>query len=214
MKRNTFTLLLALVLCLSLFSGCRAADPEPTPTPTPSETVEITPDVPNTIVDVTDPETTPETDDFTVEVEGIPEQVSMTLVSGSFRHMGGPEFSLYVDKTRYQVTDVDGYCYITLEAGDSIYGEIGFRPDTDAETLSAAFLREYGNMQQTQDGGDVTLGDYTARHLTGETMTSVFDAYLIDVDGGCVTLVICTPGEAVEGHGIRLLASFETLKLE
>lgn len=207
-------MLLALVLCLSLLTGCHTADPEPTPTPTPSADVEITPDIPNTIVNVEDPETTPATEEFTLELEGIPEDVSMTEVKGTFAHMGGPAFSLYVDKTRYEVTDVDGYCYITLEAGDSVYGEIGFRPDTDAKTLSGTLLREYGNMQRTEDLGTVALGENTAHEITGATMYSVFDAYLIDVEGGCVTVVICTPTEAVEGHGTRLLASFETLTLE
>lgn len=211
MKRNFLAMTLALLLCVSLLSGCRRTD-EPDPKPTPTAAPDTLPDTPDTIVNLPDPDTDPETEDFTLEIEGISEQVSMTLVSGSFRLMGGPDFSLYVDKTQYQVNDVDGFCYITNDIGNA-YAEIGFRETATASALSGSLLREYGTMQNTEDLGEETLGGYTARLLLGTTMDSVFTAYLIDVDGGCVTLVTCVPFEDVEGHGTRLKASLETLEL-
>ena len=61
--------------------------------------------------------------------------------------------------------------------------------------------------------GEIRLGENPARHIGGRTMASIYDAYLIDVDGGCVTLVLCYPPEAAEGAAVRLLASLETLTL-
>lgn len=204
--------LLTGCLCLGLLAGCGGrSDPEPTPTPTPAEETQTTPDIPGTIVDIPDPENTPETEDFTLELEGMSEQVTMTLVEGQFPD--GPKFSLYVDKERYTVNEIDGYCYLTTDAGDSIYAEIGFRPGGTAKDLSGSLLREYGTMQSTESYGETRLGENPARHIGGRTMASIYDAYLIDVDGGCVTLVLCYPPEAAEGAAVRLLASLETLTL-
>ena len=158
------------------------------------------------IVGIADPGNTAETEVFTLELEGMSEQVTMTLVEGQFPD--GPKFSLYVDKERYTVNEIDGYCYLTTDAGDSIYAEIGFRPGGTAKDLSGSLLREYGTMQSTESYGEIRLGENPARHIGGRTM-----AYLIDVDGGCVTLVLCYPPEAAEGAAVRLLASLETLTL-
>lgn len=208
MKRNLCTLL-ALCLLLGSFWGCRDKDEgeyqEPTPTQTPG---------PQTIVDVPKDDDLPETMDTTVNGE----EVTMTLVSGSFARLGGPDFSLYVEKERYTVNDVEGCCYITDDAGTT-YAEIGFRENVTAETLSGTLLREYGNLQSSSDDGDTDFGDYTARHLAGQTMDSVFEAFLVDVDGGCVTMVVCSPiGDASPTGSIlpeaaRLVQSLQTIKL-
>jgi len=211
MKRNCLVLL-ALCLLLSTFWGCKKHDPDPDVTPTPPAP-SVTPGS-QTIVDVPGDDDQPETKDEMINGE----EVTMTLVSGSFQRVGGPDFSLYVEKDRYTVNDVDGCCYITNDEGNT-YAEIGFRADTDAETLSAGFLREYGNMQDSSDDGDTELGDYTARYLTGRTMDSIFEAYLIDVDGGCVTLVVCSPLSdaspisSVMPEAARLVQSLKTITL-
>ena len=200
------------VFCLGLLTGCgKQREPEATPTPSPTETVDTTPIIPGTIVETPDPETTPETEEFTLQLEGVKEQVTMTLVEGQFPE--GPRFSLYVDTDRYTVNEVEGYCYITTDEGDSIYAEIGFRPGETAKNLSDSILREYGNLYQQESYGESRLGENTARHVTGEAMTSLYNAYLIDMDGGCVTLVTCYPPEAAEGAGVRLMASLESLTL-
>lgn len=180
MKRNRIALLAACLL-LVLLCGCQKQDPAPEPTPTPTQG-------PQTIVNVPGEDELPETKNVTVNGE----EAILTLVTGSFGRTGGPDFSLYVDKNQYKVNDIDGCCYITTDEG-STYAEIGFRPDTDAETLASGFLREYGNMQDESDLGEQVFGDHTARRLAGRTMDSAFEAYLVDTDGGCLTMVVCSP---------------------
>lgn len=206
MKRNLFALL-ALCLMMGSLWGCQKSDPEPTPAPTPTQG-------PQTIVDVHDENEQPDTMNTTVNGE----DVTLTLVTGSFQRSGGPDFSLYVNKTRFQVNDVDGCCYLTTDEGRT-YAEIGFRENTDAEMLSATFLREYGNLQDSSDLGEQTLGENTARQLAGYTMDSAFEAWLIDVEGGCVTLVICSPLGDVSGvsyvatDAVQLIDALSTLTL-
>lgn len=207
MKR---TLCLLLALCLALLCcACTAKDPLPTPTPPPTSD-----HGPQTIVDVPDENTPPETMESTVNGE----EVTLTEVTGSFRRTGGPDFSLFVNKTRFQVNDVDGYCYVTTDEGTA-YAEIGFRPNSDADTLSGSILREYGNMQDTSEPREETLGEYATVQVAGYTMDSAFEVYLINVEGGCVTLVVCSPmGEmsgisSIASDAAQLTDALRTLKL-
>ena len=221
MKRLT-ALCLACLLLVSGLVGCKGpgedlgakdamvtAEPDNTPIPTPD--VPVTPNVV-----VTTPQAGAEvhSEDVNVEVHGEEEVMAMTQVSGSFAADGGPNFTLMVDKERYLVNDVGGYCYVTLRTGMSgdVYAELGFWPNTDASVLSTVILDEYGSMSTKQDLGDEALGNNTARHLRGETVQNVFDAYLVEANGGCVTVVLCTT-EATSAHRTRLMASLETLEI-
>ena len=221
MKRLT-ALCLACLLLVSGLVGCKGpgediggdanvvvAEPTPTPVPTPD-----TPVTPNVVVTTPQAGTEVRAEDVNVEVHGEQEVMAMTEVSGSFAADGGPNFTLMVDKERYQVNDVGGYCYVTLRTGMSgdVYAELGFWPNTDAETLSTRILAEYGIMSKQQDLGDASLGSNTARHLRGETVQNVFDAYLVEANGGCVTAVLCTTAET-EAHRARLMATLETLEI-
>ena len=221
MKRLT-ALCLACLLLLSGLVGCMGpgedigAD-EPvvtvTPTPTPIPTPD-TPVTPNVVVTTPEAGSEVRAEDVNVEVHGEQEVLAMTEVSGSFAADGGPNFTLLVDKERYQVNDVAGYCYITLRTGMSgdVYAELGFRPDTDAAALSGVLLSEYGTMSSQQDLGEEALGGNTVRHIRGETVQNVFDAYLLETHGGCVTVVLSTTAET-EAHRARLMASLETLEI-
>lgn len=208
MKRNLCALLAGCLLFGTLW-GCRNKEKEELPDSTPTPTAGS-----QTIVDVPKEDDLPETKNEMVNGE----EVTMTLVSGSFARLGGPDFSLYVEKERYTVNDVEGCCYLTDDAGTT-YAEIGFRENSTAETLSGTFLREYGNMQENSDDGNQDFGDYTARKLGGYTMDSSFEAFLIDVDGGCVTLVVCSPlgdaspDSAVMSEAARLIQSLQTITL-
>ena len=223
MKR-LIALCLACLLLMSGLVGCMGpgedvgadepvnvtdSNPEATPIPTPDVPV-----TPNVVV------TTPKVDakvreeEVNIEVHGDEEVMAMTEVSGSFAADGGPNFRLMVDKERYQVNDIGGYCYVTLRTGMSgdVYAELGFWSNTDAATLSNIILDEYGVMSTKQDLGDEVLGRNTVRHLRGETVQNVFDAYLLEANGGCVTMVLCTTAET-GAHRARLMATLETLEI-
>jgi len=215
---------LVLVLCVSCLCGCKSGENETnmpngevTTTPTPTATPIPTPEVPVTPeVVVTTPDTQQEIlpEDVNVEIYGEEETVSMTAVSGTFASAGGPNFTLLVDQERYQVNDIGGYCYITLRTGMSgdVYAELGFRPGQTADSIDKGILDEYGVMSTVTKLGREPLGSYDVVHFRGETVQNIFDVYLLDVSGGCMTMVTSTTAET-EAHRARLTASLETLEI-
>lgn len=223
MKRVILWVLM-LTVCLSCLAGCRdgqgtinTPNEEVTSTAIPTVTPIPTPDVPVTPeVVVTTPDAQQEVlpENVNVEIHGEEEVVSMTAVSGTFASAGGPDFTVLVDQERYQVNDVGGYCYITLRTGMSgdVYAEIGFRSGQTAAEIGTDILNEYGVMSTVTDLGSEELGKNSVLHVRGETIQNIFDAYLVDVDGGCVTLVTSTTAET-DAHRARLTASLETLEI-
>lgn len=224
MKR-WIVLVLAVAVCMGCFSGCTsgtdevkqpdgdvAGTPTVTVTPIPTPDVPVTPDV---VVNVNDTQTQQVPEDVNVEIHGEAETVSMSPVSGSFASAGGPQFTILVDQERYQVNDVGGYCYITMRSGMSgdVYAEIGFRQGQSAADIGTSILNEYGMMSTVTDLGTEQLGNHSVVHVRGETIQNIFDVYLLDVSGGCVTLVTSTTSET-EAHRARLTASLETLEIK
>ncbi len=206
---------LTLAVLMLLCCGCTQSggdapfEEEPTPTPTPMPNV---PPAADTVL--TKPHGTAETVDVAVTIHGAEEIIPMTPVSGGFRKDGGPDFTLLVDKSRYQVNDVDGFCYITLSTGMSgdVYAEIGFRPDTKAKDMGTEILDEYGIMGVKEGPENEWLGNNRARHIHGETVQNVFDVYLIDTEGGCLTAVLSTTTQT-KAHYARLMTTLESLKI-
>lgn len=221
MKR-LLLLALACLMLLGCLAGCMGPGEdvtveEPTPTAEPTPTPIPTPDTPVTPeVVVTTPQAgaQQQPQDVTVQVHGEDEVISMTEVSGSFASVGGPSFKLPVDKERYQINDVGGYCYITLRTGMSgdVYAELGFRSNTKAAEIGTEILDEYGVMGTKEDLGEEWLGNNHVRHIRGETVQNVFDVYLLDAESGCVTAVLCTTSET-KAHHDRLTAFLEALEI-
>ncbi len=221
-----FVPLFSLCLCaVLLLSGCEfpakddahgedevvTVTPPPTPTPIPTPDAPIDPSL---VVKKPSNTETPNEKEITLMINDEEETVTMSYVSGSFSGLGGPDFSLYVDQWRYQVNAMSGYCYLTLRTGMSgdVYSELGFQKDTTAQKLSSTILTEYGVTTPAPKGETVTLGANEALYIHGETIGNVYDVYLIDVDGGCVTLVVCTT-PATQTHNTRLTACLETLEI-
>lgn len=209
MKRRIALLLACLML---LCCGCTGGDDgvtaeEPTPTPMP--------DVPTAVEAVLDkPAKDAEYVDVAVTIHGAEEIIPMSPVSGSFTHAGGPKFRLLVDKGRYQVNDVGGFAYITLPTGMSgdVYVELGFRADTKAKDIGTEILDEYGIMGVKVPAESAWLGNNRVRHLHGETVQNVFDVYLLDTEGGCMTVVLST-SPYTTAHRARLTATLESLEI-
>ena len=225
MKR-LLTLAVVFLLALSLLTGCGSDDdsaqqnpvvetpsptPEPTPTPIPTPDVPVTPEA---VIPAPQVGEVIENKDVTVQINNEEETISMTPVSGTLSASGGPDFTLYVDQSRYQVNDISGYCYITLRTGMSgdVYAELGFKSGSSSDSLSGSILNEYGMMNNTLDFGEETLGSYTVHHVRGETIQYVFDVYLLDTNGGCMTMVVSTTSETT-AHRDRLTGILETLQI-
>lgn len=142
--------------------------------------------------------------------------VAMTLVTGSFAQRGGPDFSLYLDKATFQLTENDGYCYFSLngDAGASLYLEVAYHDGADAEALAGTLLNDYGIVAEPQNNGTVQLSDYEAMNVQGKALETRLDAYVIQTAHGCITLVLCTPGDTGTAYADSLRASMATLALQ
>lgn len=210
MKRLfALTLALLLLLCCGCTPGAADVPPEESPTPTPM------PRVPVAVETVLDkPSKDAEIVDVAVMIHGEEELIPMSPVSGSFAHEGGPKFTLLVDKSRYQVNDVGGYAYITLPTGMSgdVYAELGFRPDVKPEDIGTEILDEYGIMGVKEQPKSEWLGNNRVSHLHGKTVQNEFDVYLLDTEGGCMTVVLST-SPYTTAHRARLMATLESLEI-
>lgn len=229
MKKLT-ALLLTAVLAVSLLSGCGFGRPDPqitpqvtptvtptavpTPMGTPVPTPVPTPDAPVAPETVVKPGTGGETQNVEAEISGETENITLSQITGSFASSGGPSFSLFVDAQRYQINDIDGYCYLTLRTGMSgdVYAELGYRDGSKPDDLAGTILNEYGFMQTVTDHGTVQLGAQTVRHVQGQTVKNLFDVFLLDTGTGCVTMVVSTTVD-YEAHRDRLLTILETLQI-
>ena len=209
MKRLFALTLALLLLCCGCTSGADAVLPEESPTPTPIPQI---PAAVETVLDKPDKDAVPV--DVAVVIHGEEERIPMTPVSGSFAHEGGPKFTLLVDKSRYQVNDVGGYAYITLPTGMSgdVYAELGFRPDMKAEDMVTDILDEYGIMGIKEEPESEWLGNNRVSHVHGKTVQNEFDVYLLDTEGGCMTVVLST-SPYTTAHRARLMATLESLEI-
>lgn len=153
--------------------------------------------------------------DETSDVSTDSGSVSMSLVTGSFAQRGGPGFSLYLDKETFQLTENDGYCYFSLsgDAGASLYLEVAYHDGADAQTLAGTLLNEYGIVADPMSNGVVQLGDYEAVNVQSSALETRLDAYVIQTAQGCITLVLCTPGDTMKTYADSLRASMATLAL-
>lgn len=209
MKRPIALLLVCLMLlcCGCTGGGDGVTVEEPTPTPMPHVPTEV-----EAVLDKAPSDA--ELVDVAVTIHGAEEIIHMTPVSGGFAHRGGPKFSLLVDKSRYQVNDVGDFAYVTLPTGMSgdVYVELGFRPDTKSKDIGTEILDEYGIMGVKVPAENAWLGNNRVRHLHGETVQNVFDVYLLDTEGGCMTVVLST-SPYTTAHRARLAATLESLEI-
>lgn len=141
--------------------------------------------------------------------------VSMALVTGSFAQRGGPDFSLYLDKDTFEMTEIDGHCYFCLHGDFSanVYLELAYIDGADAQPLAATLLDDYGILTDPQNNGTVQFGDYEAVNVQGSTVDTKLDAYIIQTSRGCITLVLCTPDGTMQSYYNSLYASMTTLAL-
>ena len=139
----------------------------------------------------------------------------MQLVTGSFAHRGGPDFSLYLDTSVFLSTEMDGKCCFARadDASMDAYLEIGYHPSADAQTLAGTILNDYGTIATTEALGQVQLGGLNAYGVSGATVQKQLEAYLIPTADGCVSVVLCRAGTAPAGWYESLLASAQTLQI-
>jgi len=209
MSNRKISLLFTAALLASLLSGCgKEVIVTPNPTPEIAQTQRETPE-PTQNVDEH-----PLKKDFTVEIEGMDETVTMHLYDLSFTDYGNLEAGIYIDTSMYDVAFVEGgYVIVPTGSGEvSTFMEIRYFSDMSEDDLASQIFELY-----TSDLVNVDLGkNYTengyARVVSGESSDgTAWGAYIIQVaTGGCVAIVLRMEPEAIEGHGARLMASAAT----
>ena len=143
------------------------------------------------------------------------EQVEAGLVVGSFQQRGGPSFSLYMDSERFRLTENEGRCYVAANGNGGVkqYLELAFLPNADAASVANTLLSSYGAVSADAAERTEAFGGFPASYIKGSSVETDLEAYVISVDGGCVTVVLCTPGIA-DASSSALRASLDTLVLD
>lgn len=142
------------------------------------------------------------------------EEFQATLVAGSFAMRGGPNFSLYLDRSRFQLIENEGRCYFCPQNdGGDLYLEIAYFNGVHADRLAPSVFQDYGIIIQASDVEDVELNGQAAKHVTANTMENHYDAYVIDLEGGSITMVFCGSDAISETTQQALMASMQTFQL-
>ena len=142
------------------------------------------------------------------------EEQQTTLIVGSFAMRGGPDFSLYLDRERFQLIENEGRCYFCPQNdGGDLYLEVAYFNGVQADRLAPSVFQDYGIIIQASDVEDVELNGHAAKHVTAKTMENQYEAYVLDSDSGCVTLVFCGSDAVSETAQQALWASLQTFQL-
>lgn len=137
-----------------------------------------------------------------------------TLVAGSFALRGGPVFSLYLDQDVFQRIENEGRCYFCpVQGASDLYLEIAYFYGVSADALAASVFQDYGIIIQKNEVENADLNGQAAKHVSAKTMENQLEAYVLDAEGGCVTLVFCTPGAAASKTQNALEASMQTFEI-
>jgi hypothetical protein len=225
MKKTKITSILALILALLLIAGCAKSGAEPTPdgtapeeTSAPTDNIEETEppseeeaEPPAETGEVADETGRPKTAKFTISLEGMDEEVEMTLYEGDFSKKGGPRFTIYSDDSRYELISEEVFRFVLPDMKDDVFLDIDFIPGKTASEIAPGLLDSYEKMQSINDEGLVELGENIARHVYGQGEKTFLEGYAIDIGAGCVTIVLSAPSEYTEGHMARLYYMAETI---
>lgn len=141
-------------------------------------------------------------------------QIDADLVVGSFQQRGGPSFSLYMDSSSFKLSENEGRCYVAASGNNGVkqYIELAFLPNCEAGSVAANLLSSYGAVSVDPSERTEAFGGLSAIRVTGSSAETDLDSYVVSYNGGCVTVVLCTPGTASSGSDI-LRASLDSLIL-
>ncbi|MBP8639913.1 MAG: hypothetical protein KBI01_03290 [Oscillospiraceae bacterium] len=211
MKKRNLALICIVALLASLLAGCGkevVVTPKPAPTQAQTETATPAPVPTQQAADY------PLEKEFVVQIEGIDENVTMQLYDLSVNDWGNLEAGIYIDTSMYDVAFIEGgYVIVPTGSGEvSTFMEIRYFSDMTEDDLAARIFELYTSDLVTEDLGENYTENGKARVVSGQTADGTsWGAYIFPVAaGGCVTMVLCLPPEALEGHGARLMASAAT----
>ena len=213
MTKRSIVLVCIIALLSSLLSGC-GKEVIVTPKPAQEQTQMETAAPEQTPAQTQEVGGYPAERDFVVQIEGTDETVTMQLHDLTCMDWGGFKAGIYIDDSMYDVSlDQGGYLVVPTGSGEvSTFMEIRYFSDMTEDELAARIFELYTSDLVTEDLGENYTENGYARVVSGQDAEGVnWGAYIIEVAaGGCVTLVMRLPAEAMEGHGARLMASAAT----
>ena len=209
MKKRKLAIICVIALLASVLTACgQEVVVTPKPTNTQAQTETATPAPSQEVTNY------PLEKDFVVQIEGMNEKVTMQLYDLSVKDWGNLEAGIYIDSSMYDVAFIEGgYVIVPTGSGEvSTFMEIRYFSDMSEDDLAAGIFELYTSDFATEDLGENYTDDGKARVVSGQTADGTsWGAYIFPVAvGGCVTMVLCLPPEALEGHGARLMASAAT----
>ncbi|MEF9972093.1 MAG: hypothetical protein RRY47_03105 [Oscillospiraceae bacterium] len=211
MKNNKIALVAALALGATILGGCAKKPAVESPTPPPPSAPVTEPSAPAVSQK---PETDATAKEFTLNLEGKEEKVSMDIAQLDFSAAGGPKLSIYVDNSRYSLASLEGlYTIVPSNSGEnSTYAQITFNPGKTADEMANTMLTTTGAEYSLNDLGKQDINGLSARSVEGSmTSGNTMRAFYIDTDGGCIAIDIRAAAEAGEGHGARLVLSAQSI---
>ena len=180
----------------------------PTAEPSPSESPSESPtQLPETTVTpaVTAGILRPENGQITIEQDGVEHVVNVKLAYQNL-HDADPflAFSIYQDVLTYTLWYVnEAYRFVVTEAeAEPTFLEIGFTAGKRADDIKPTFADTY------IDYTDITFSSYclvghdslTCTTINAENSALYLVAYLVDVEGGVLTLGICCDKNDLDAH--------------
>lgn len=193
---------------------------EPTAEPSPTETSEPTEDISET--DEASPPVTESGRDYystlTYEAEGKSVTVDATLVESDLGLGGKLYYSMYVDGTFALVSESGTDTYYPPHPYSSFeppFFEIKLIDGKDAAELTPSYLDGYIDYTDIEFSGKNKISEsgIYAQVSVAINGTSYCEAYLIDVAGGTIAVVLSYPAELSDSHAPLLRAMLYTFEL-
>ena len=220
MRTVKTVLALAAAIFAIMLTGCANKPAEPLPSDNSSPAVSTKSDS-ETYNESPEPESSygwPEpqygdTKDFTIDIEGNEESVTMTYAEIDYSHMAKVNVGIYIDLERYTLREFEAeYDILPVATGEYPVCSVHILPweGKSVEEAVAESKKVIANNDDTTiDEGNTELDNYTAYYVKSENSCS----YFIEYDGGCLGLYISYESTEAQNHKPRLEAMIKTVMM-
>jgi len=218
MRAQKTILALAAVLFAITLAGCTNKPAEPLPSDNASPAVSSKPNS-ETDNEAPEPESSygwPEpkygdAKDFTVNIEGNEESVTMTYAEIDYSHLATVNIGMYIDLEMYKLREFEAeYDILPVSTGEYPVCSVHILPweGKSVEQAVEESKEVIANNGETTIGeGNTELDNYSAYYVQAENSCS----YFIEYDGGCLGLYIRYESAEAQSHKPRLEAMIKTV---
>lgn len=189
------------------------AEESPITMPTPSASASISPVIPSTAPDDSQP-SREENSTLNVVVDGKALTEAAKLISADFgTGIRGYGYNLYCLTDSFDYTEKDGADRYFSTQSDNCWLELRFVAGKTVDSSLPSFLDGYLNYTSIDYIGDYMLaGSLYTQSAQASDGTLTFEAYLADADGGMLTFVLCYPNSDAAMQAPRLHAMLDSFQ--